>query len=166
MASRRLFLALLLLGLAGPGIAPAFADDGGDGGGGDGGGGDGGDNDGNGGGGGNGDDGGGKDGHDDGGNDDGGKDDNDRDGDKNEDRQGRDGDDDRIRNAVKSGKAESLRSILPEVRRQYPGKVVRIRLTGTGAKMVYRIRVINSDNRLIEIRVNAQSGAIIGASNI
>ena len=94
------------------------------------------------------------------------KDDNDDDRDdrdENEDRSGEDDEDDRIRAAVKSGKAEPLRKILPAVRRRYPGEVIRIRLTGSGRTLMYRIRLIAADNRLIEVRVNAENGTIVGA---
>ncbi len=112
----------------------------------------------------------------DGGGDDGGgdddKDDNDRDDDdRDDDRDDDKGDDskeagDKIRAAVKRGEAESLGSILPAVRRKYPGKVVRIQLAGKGSRLTYRIRLINRDNKLIEIRVNARSGKIMGVYNL
>jgi len=170
MLNRRTFL-LLMTSLAGTGVlaatTPAYAKDGDGGKGGDGGGGDGGGG-GDDGGGGGGDDGGGNSGHgggDDKGGDDDGRDgdrgDDDRDDDKNDDE-----DDDRIRDAVKRGEAESLRNILPVVRRKYPGKVVRIRLTGVGRRRTYRIRVIDSSNQLFEVRVDAQSGRIMGISNL
>ena len=158
MLNRRVFLLLMMTSLA-AGMAAArpqtaFAKDSGKGSGGDGGG----DNDG---------------GGDDGGGDDD-KDDNDRDDDdRDDDDKGDDdkGDDskeagDKIRAAVKRGEAESLGSILPAVRRKYPGKVVRIQLAGKGSRLTYRIRLINRDNKLIEIRVNARSGKIMGVYNL
>lgn len=169
MADRRVFLTMLLLGLAGPGMPRAFAKDGGSGGdgGGDGGGGDGG----NGGGDGGGDDGGGKG---DGGGDDGGGnsgrggddgDDDDRGG-KGDDGPGDSaGDGDKIRAAVSRGDAEPLRNILSAVRRRFKGEVVRIRLTGRGMNMLYRIRLIDAKNKLIEVRVNARTARIVGAAD-
>ena len=175
MLNRRVFLLLMMTSLA-AGMAAArprtaFAKDSGKGSGGDGGG----DNDGG------GDDGGGD--NDGGGDDGGGDDDNKGDDDKGDDDKGdddRDGDDrdddgkgddskeagDKIRVAVKRGEAESLGRILPAVRRKYPGKVVRIQLAGKGSRLTYRIRLINRDNKLIEIRVNARSGKIMGAYNL
>jgi hypothetical protein len=166
MLNRRTFLFLLMTSLAGgfavAGTGTAMAKDG------DGGGDGGGDSDGGGDGGGN--DDGGKD--DDGGGDNSGhggdddKNDDDRDDDDKDDDDRDDDDKNRIRAAVKRGDAESLGRILPAVRRKYPGKVVRIRLTGTGNRMTYRIRVINSQNKLIEVRVNAQSGKILGVYSL
>ena len=164
--NRRGFLLLLMTSLAG-GFAAAGADpalakdgDGGGKGGGDGGGNSGGDH--------GGDDGGkgGSDHGDDGDDGDGGSNsskgkDGDDDDDKDDDR-----DSSKIRNAVKRGEAASLGKILPAVRRKYPGKVVRIRLTGQGAKLTYRIRLISRDNKLLEVRVDAQSGLIIGIDKV
>ena len=173
MLNRRVFLLLMMTSLA-AGMAAArpqtaFAKDSGKGSGGDGGG----DNDGG------GDDGGGDDGKDDNDRDDNDRDDNDRDDndrdDNDRDDDDRDDDDkgddskeagDKIRAAVKRGEAESLGSILPAVRRKYPGKVVRIQLAGKGSRLTYRIRLINRDNKLIEIRVNARSGKIMGVYNL
>jgi hypothetical protein len=157
-----MLLLMMVLGTMFPGAAVAFAkdgDSGGDGGGGDGGGSDDG--------GGGSDDGGG--GSDDGGggsDDDSGGDHNDNSGSDRDDDRDEDDDDDRIRSAVKSGKAEPLRKILATVRKKYKGKVVRIRLSGKGNKMVYRIRMIEADDRLIEVRVNAASGRIIEVAGV
>ena len=163
MLNRRVFLLLMMTSLA-AGMAAArpqtaFAKDSGKGSGGDGGG----DNDGG------GDDGGGDDGKDDNDRDDNDRDDNDRDdNDRDDDDKGDDSKEagDKIRAAVKRGEAESLGSILPAVRRKYPGKVVRIQLAGKGSRLTYRIRLINRDNKLIEIRVNARSGKIMGVYNL
>jgi hypothetical protein len=150
MANRRLFLMLLLLGLSGQGLPALAKDD--DGGGGD----DGGDDS----------DDGGDDSDDSGGDrDDNDDDDDDDDDDKDDDRKD-DNDDDRIRAAVKSGGAQPLRKILSAVRRRYKGQVVRIRLTGSGQNLLYRIRLIDRNNRLLEVRVNAKTARILGASGL
>lgn len=141
MANRRLFLVLMLLGLGTQGM-PGFARDDESGGGGDS---DGGDSD---------SDGGGDGGDDGGGDDNSGKNDDDD-----------DSDDDKIRNAVEAGQAEPLRKILSRVRRNYKGQVVKISLTGQGRNLQYRIRIIDPSNRLVEVRVNARSGRIIGTAS-
>lgn len=146
MADRRLFLTFLLLGLCGPGLS-ALAKDGGDRS-------DSGGNDGS-----------GKDGND---RDDSDKDDSDRDddrGDKKKDDRDKDDKDDgkKIRDAVARGEAEPLKAILKVVRQRYKGKVVDIRLTGEGRNLQYRIRLIDANDRLIEVRVNARNARIIGS---
>ena len=71
-----------------------------------------------------------------------------------------DDDDDRIRAAVRGGEAAPLRDILAVVRKSYRGKIVNIRLTGSGSRLAYRIRMLDSANRLIEIKVNAKTRKI------
>lgn len=138
MADRRLFLTLLFLGLCAPGqLALAKDGDGGKGNSGSGGG--------------KGDD----------GKDDGDKEDDDKDDD---DEDGREKDDDeRIREAVARGDAEPLKDILKALRRRYKGEVVNIRLSGEGPDLQYRIRIIDPNDRLIEVRVNARTARIIGS---
>ena len=85
-----------------------------------------------------------------------------------------DGDDDgdgggdegsKAREAVRSGEASSLKDILAVVRQKYRGQVVRVKLSGSGNRLVYNIRLLDSANRLIDIRVNAKSRRIIGAGS-
>ena len=138
-ASRRNILFLLvMLGVLGPAPAPALAKDGD-------GGGDGGDSDGGGG--------------DSGAGDDGDDGDTDKKGDKNDD--GEEADRDRIRDAVSRGSAEPLSHILSRLRKRYPGEFVRVRLIGKGESLHYRIRILQSDGRRIEVRVDAMTGRIM-----
>ena len=140
MISRRNLLWLLLAGgFAFPqSLAHAEDGDGGDGGGNDGGGDGGGDD-------GGGDDGGGDDGGDDDGRDDDGKDD----------------EQDRALNAVKNNRAAPLKEILAIVRKKYGGEIVRVSLRGSGPSLTYRIKLLDENNRLIEVLVNAASRRIV-----
>ena len=146
--TRRAVLVALMLGLLAVRTPAARADDSGDGGdGGDGGGNDGGD--------GGSDDGGSDDGGSgDGGSDDGGSDDNDKDSD----------DGSKARDAVRSGDAASLKDILAEVRKKYQGKVVRVQVSGAGNQLVYRIRLLDAENRVVVVQVDARSRRIIGST--
>ena len=137
MISRRNLLWLLLAGGFILPQNPAYAEDGGDGGG-EGGGDDGG-----------GDDGGGDDGGDDGSDDSG------------EDNGGEDDEHDRALKAVKNDRAATLKEILAIVRRKYDGEIVRVSLRGSGANLTYRIKLLDEDNRLIEVHVNAVSRRIV-----
>ena len=91
--------------------------------------------------------------------DDGGDDDGDDDGDGGGDEGSK------AREAVRSGEASSLKDILAVVRQKYRGQVVRVKLSGSGNRLVYNIRLLDSANRLIDIRVNAKSRRIIGAGS-
>jgi hypothetical protein len=110
-------------------------------------------------------DGGGDSGGDDGGGDDGGGDDggDDRNDDSGEDGGGNDEDHDRALNAVRNNRAATLKEILAIVRRKYRGEVVRVSLRGNGPNLTYRIKLLDEDNRLIEVLVNAVSRRIVRA---
>lgn len=92
-----------------------------------------------------------------GGDGDGGGGDNDDDDDDEDDDKNRS----RIRDAVKRGDAASLREILALIRKRFKGEIVRIRLAGSGNNMFYRIRLIDTGNRVIDLRVNARTRRII-----
>lgn len=83
-----------------------------------------------------------------------------------DDNSGKDDDSKKARDAVKSGRAASLKEILSIVSKQYKGEVVRVRLTGSGNNMIYRIRMIDPQNRLLEIRVNAVSRRILAVKGV
>ncbi len=135
MISRRNLLWLLLAGSLTLPQSLAYAEDSGDGGGDNGGGDDGGG------------DGSGDDGSDDSGEDDGDKDD----------------DQDRALKAVRNNRAATLKEILAIVRRKHRGEIVRVSLRGNGANLTYRIKLLDEDNRLIEVLVNAVSRRIVRA---
>ncbi len=137
MISRRNLLWLLLAG--GPTLPQrlAHAEDGGGDGGDDGGGNDGGGDDG---------------GSDDGGGDDGGEDDG-----------GKDDEQNRALKAVKDNRAATLKEVLAIVRKKYDGEIVRVSLRGSGPNLMYRIKLLDEDNRLIEVLVHAVSRRIVRA---
>lgn len=68
----------------------------------------------------------------------------------------------RIRRAVDQGRAEPLGKILQVVRNRYPGEVISIRLKEGRGSLLYTIRVLSPDGRLIDVQVNASSAAILG----
>ena len=72
----------------------------------------------------------------------------------------------KARAAVRNGQAASLKDILRIVRGKYSGKVVRVRLTGSGSGLLYRIRLLTANNQVIEIRVNAVTGQIVGTRGV
>jgi uncharacterized membrane protein YkoI len=73
-----------------------------------------------------------------------------------------DGDDQtRARDAVTNEHSATLKEILAIVHQQYDGDVVQVTLTGSGENLTYRIKLLDRDNHLIEVRVNAKSRLII-----
>ena len=71
-----------------------------------------------------------------------------------------------ISDAVKNGKAVPLKDILAVVRKKYKGEVVRITLTGPISRLVYNIRMVDTQDRLIEVRVNALTRRIISTKGL
>ncbi len=72
-----------------------------------------------------------------------------------------DSDQNRAREAVKSGKVKPLKAILKAVRRQVEGQVLDAELLEFGGVWLYRIRVLTSDGRVLDLGVDGQSGQII-----
>lgn len=91
----------------------------------------------------------------DGGGNDGGGDDHGRDDD------GKDDEQDRALNAVKNNRAAPLKEILAIVSKKYGGEIVRVSLRGSGPSLTYRIKLLDENNRLIEVLVNAASRRIV-----
>lgn len=99
-----------------------------------------------------------------------------KDGDgKSRNRRGRDRDDDdddleddreRIHKAVSEGRARPLRDILRLVRSRYRGELVRVRLKERNGTLVYRIRLIDAKNALIDVEIEAASGRIVKAPGL
>ena len=102
-------------------------------------------------------------GGDDGGGDDGGGDDGDGDGDTGKERRRRGEDDEhrRARKARNSGSARPLGEVLATVKSRYPGEVVSVSLK-KGARLVYRVKLISRQGRLLRITVDASTASIIG----
>lgn len=83
-----------------------------------------------------------------------------------DDNSGKDSESSRARDAVKNGRAASLGEVLRIIGKRYKGEIVRVRLTGSGQNLIYRIRMIDTQNRLLEIRVNAVSRRILSAKAV
>jgi hypothetical protein len=68
--------------------------------------------------------------------------------------------------AVNKDNAASLKEILAIVKKNYGGDVVKVSLRGSGTGLTYRIKLLNKDNRLFEVLVNAVSRKIIRAKGL
>jgi len=78
-----------------------------------------------------------------------------------EDDGGEDDDQNRALNAVRNDSAATLKEILAIVRKKYEGEIVRVSLRGSGPNLTYRIKLLDENNRLIEVLVNAVSRRIM-----
>jgi Peptidase propeptide and YPEB domain len=72
----------------------------------------------------------------------------------------------RIRDAVRDGDSRPLKDILATVRKSHQGLVVHVGLIRSAAGLVYKIRMIDENNRLIDIRVDAKSGKILSVKAV
>ena len=67
---------------------------------------------------------------------------------------------DEVRRAVEAGEIHSLADILKAVREKLPGEVARVKVENKSGHWVYEFRVVDSQGRLFEVYVNAQSAEI------
>lgn len=72
-------------------------------------------------------------------------------------------DQERARDAYRSGDVLPLSRILSRVRRQFPGKLLDASLTRRGNAYVYVIKLLDSGNRVRLVQVDARSGRILSA---
>ncbi len=70
-------------------------------------------------------------------------------------------DHDKARDAVSSGQAQPLDSILPQVRARYPGRLLDAKLTRSGGKYRYVIKILGKNGKVRRVTVDARSGRIL-----
>ena len=70
-------------------------------------------------------------------------------------------DHDKARDAVSSGQAQPLDSILPKVRARYPGRLLDAKLTRSGGKYRYVIKILDKKGKVRRVTVDARSGRIL-----
>ena len=70
-------------------------------------------------------------------------------------------DQDRVRDAVKSGEARPLAEILPRLRDQFPGQMLDARLDQGGGPTRYVVKILGPSGQVSEITVDAKSGAVL-----
>jgi hypothetical protein len=70
-------------------------------------------------------------------------------------------DQDRARDAVRSGQALPLPEIMGIVRGRYPGKLLDAKLSRRGNALIYRIKLRGRGNRVQHLQVNARTGNIL-----
>ena len=78
-----------------------------------------------------------------------------------DDDQDDDDDQDEARSAVRNGDAAALRDILLEVKKKYTGDVVHVGLKRRSHRLVYMIKLIDPTGKMLLLRVDAKSGAIL-----
>lgn len=68
---------------------------------------------------------------------------------------------DRARRAVELGETLSIADLLERLNTQVPGEVVGVEFEREDGKWVYEFKVIDNRGRLVEVYVDAQTGAVL-----
>ena len=69
---------------------------------------------------------------------------------------------DRARRALNAGNVLPLGKIMGMLSRRFPGKVLDADLVRDGRRYVYYLKVLDSQGRVAEVKVDAQSGRVLG----
>lgn len=70
-------------------------------------------------------------------------------------------DHDRARQAVQSGEVLPLAAVLQRLEAEVPGRVMEVELEPEEGRWIYEIRVLQTDGRLLKVKVDARSGAVL-----
>ena len=72
-------------------------------------------------------------------------------------------DQDRARAALEAGRVAPLQSILDKVAEEFAGKMIQVELEDNGRTLSYEVKLLTDDGRVIELRYDARSAALLNA---
>ncbi|MBB4347033.1 MULTISPECIES: PepSY domain-containing protein [Rhizobiaceae] len=72
---------------------------------------------------------------------------------------------DRLRDAVNRGEVMPLSALQEEVRRAFPGEIIRVKLDEDDGRFIYEFKVLRSNGRLVEIEMDARDGRVLDVDN-
>ena len=70
-------------------------------------------------------------------------------------------DHDRARRAVEEGRVLPLKDILARAQGAYPGQVIEAELEDEGGMVVYEIKMLTADGRVVKLSYNAATGELL-----
>lgn len=70
-------------------------------------------------------------------------------------------DHDRARRAVEEGRILPLKEILARAQGAYPGQVIEAELEDEGGMVVYEIKMLTTDGRVLKLSYNAATGELL-----
>lgn len=70
-------------------------------------------------------------------------------------------DHDRARRAVEEGRILPLKEILARAQGAYPGQVIEAELEDEGGTVVYEIKILTTDGRVMKLYYNAATGELL-----
>jgi uncharacterized membrane protein YkoI len=68
------------------------------------------------------------------------------------------------RQAVEAGQILPLKEILNRAEGSYPGQMIEAELESKGSMLVYDIKMLTPDNRVLKLRYDARTGVLIKAA--
>ncbi|MDH6267026.1 putative membrane protein YkoI [Rhizobium sp. SG_E_25_P2] len=72
---------------------------------------------------------------------------------------------DDARRALQSGLVRPLEDILAEMRKSFPGEVIEIEFEQDDGRYIYEIEMIRPDGRVIEVKMDAKTMAVIAVED-
>ena len=70
-------------------------------------------------------------------------------------------DHERARHAVQSGQIRPLSEVLDALKKSHPGQVLEVELEQDDGQWLYEIKLLQTDGRLIKLKVNARTAQMI-----
>lgn len=74
---------------------------------------------------------------------------------------GDESDHEQARHALEAGEILSLRTVMDQVERDYPGQIVKIEFERDDGMWVYEIKVLQRGGKLIKLKIDARNGMVL-----
>lgn len=72
---------------------------------------------------------------------------------------------DRLRGAVERGEARPLSELQRGLRAAFPGEIISVSLDEDDGRFVYEFKVLQQSGRVLEVEIDAASGAVLDVDN-
>lgn len=76
-------------------------------------------------------------------------------------RAGSDSDQDRVRDAVRSGEVMSFDALRQRLLKSHPGEVLELELEREHGRWIYEIKLLQPDGRIVKLELDARSGEVL-----
>ena len=65
------------------------------------------------------------------------------------------------RKALEQGRVLPLRTVLDKIERDYQGQALKVEFEQDGGRFLYKIRLLQSDGRMVKLKVDAMDGRVL-----